>query len=147
MSDQAYRYDVMVEEALLGVVRRILRHAAANGLAEKHHFYITFRTGHPETRVPSYLHEKYPDEMTIVLQYQFWNLLVRDDRFEVMLSFNERRERLEIPFAAVTAFADPSVKFGLHFHVPEQAAAATAEDGDTDAAGEVISLDHFRRKQ
>ena len=147
MSDQRFRYDVMIEEALLGVVRRIMRQAAARGLPGDHHFYITFRTGHPGTVIPDSLIERYPDEMTIVLQYQFWNLEVHDDRFEVMLSFSERRERLEIPFAAVTAFADPSVKFGLTFKVADAPPPAEDDSGAGDAPGDVISLDHFRRKR
>ena len=167
MSDNAFKYDMMVEEALRGVVRKALRQAAAHGLPGNHHFYITFKTRHPDVDVPSYLTEKYPDEMTIVLQYQFWDLEVREENFEVMLSFNDKRERLFIPFAALTGFADPSVKFGLQFQSPADtpeimepddfAASEGAEDdpdgeaeGDGDApkiGGEVVSLDQFRKKQ
>ncbi|MCY4593015.1 MAG: ClpXP protease specificity-enhancing factor SspB [Alphaproteobacteria bacterium] len=147
MSDQGFRYDLMIEDALLGVVRRIMRQAEARGLPGDHHFYITFRTGHPGTDIPAVLLERYPDEMTIVLQYQFWNLEVHDDRFEVMLSFSERRERLVIPFAAVTAFADPSVKFGLTFKVSDASPPEDDDDTGGENPGEVISLDHFRRKR
>lgn len=164
MSEQAFKYDMMVEEALRGVVRKALRQAAAHGLPGNHHFYITFKTRHPEVDVPVYLTEKYPDEMTIVLQYQFWDLEVREENFEVMLSFNDKRERLFIPFAALTGFADPSVKFGLQFQssVEESEGLQTDDfgpqveiedpDGDNEEAapkssGEVVSLDQFRKKQ
>ncbi len=160
MAEQVFRYDAMVEEALRGVARKALRQVAAHGLPGNHHFYITFKTRHPGVRVPPYLADKYPDEVTIVLQYQFWSLDVREDRFEVGLSFNDRRERLSIPFAAMTGFADPSVKFGLHFQAGGEAAgeepdAAGAADGDPagdgaeapPAAGEVVSLDRFRKKR
>jgi uncharacterized protein len=164
MSEQAFKYDMMVEEALRGVVRKALRQAGANGLPGNHHFYITFKTHHPEVDVPVYLTEKYPDEMTIVLQYQFWDLEVREENFEVMLSFNDKRERLFIPFAALTGFADPSVKFGLQFQSSEESSVGLVTDDfgpqveideqESDAkpasgptTGEVVSLDHFRKKQ
>ena len=164
MSEQAFKYDMMVEEALRGVVRKALRQAGAHGLPGNHHFYITFKTRHPEVDVPVYLTEKYPDEMTIVLQYQFWDLEVREENFEVMLSFNDKRERLFIPFAALTGFADPSVKFGLQFQSAVEAPTGLltddfgpqAELDDQDAlptpeapvtSGQVVSLDQFRKKQ
>ena len=164
MSEQVFKYDMMVEEALRGVVRKSLRQAAAHGLPGNHHFYITFKTRHPEVDVPPYLTEKYSDEMTIVLQYQFWGLEVREDNFEVMLSFNDKRERLFIPFVALTGFADPSVKFGLQFQSSEERAPGLETDDfgpqlgveeqktrdDTappSTSGEVVSLDHFRKKQ
>ncbi|MBL6597293.1 MAG: hypothetical protein ISP41_00255 [Alphaproteobacteria bacterium] len=164
MSEQAFKYDMMVEEALRGVVRKALRQAGAHGLPGNHHFYITFKTRHPEVDVPVYLTEKYPDEMTIVLQYQFWDLEVREENFEVMLSFNDKRERLFIPFAALTGFADPSVKFGLQFQSAAEESPGLQTDDfgpqveieDPDAendgetpkgSGEVVSLDQFRKKQ
>ena len=164
MSEQAFKYDMMVEEALRGVVRKALRQAAAHGLPGNHHFYITFKTRHPEVDVPVYLTEKYPDEMTIVLQYQFWDLEVREDNFEVMLSFNDKRERLFIPFSALTGFADPSVKFGLQFQSTGQETEGLQtddfgpqveiEESDPESevetpkgSGEVVSLDQFRKKQ
>jgi uncharacterized protein len=115
MTKEGLRYDKMVERALRGVVREAIACTAADGLSSGHHFYITFKTGAPGTEISDQLRMKYPDEMTIVLEHQFWDLTVTADAFAVTLSFNNRPERLVIPFAAITAFADPSVKFGLQF--------------------------------
>lgn len=98
-----------------GVVREALARTAANGLPGAHHFYITFKTRAPGVELSAHLAEKYPDEMTIVLEHQFWDLDVSEEKFEVTLSFNNRPERIAIPFCAIAAFADPSVKFGLQF--------------------------------
>lgn len=125
MTEEGLRYDVMVESALRGVVRAALEVAADQGLPGEHHFYITFRTGHPGVEMADYLRERYPNEMTIVVQYQFWDLKVLDERFEVTLSFNDKPEPLVVPYAAVSAFADPSVRFGLQFD-------ADVEDEDSD---------------
>ncbi len=115
MVENGLKYDVMVERALRGVLREALSYVAEHGLPGDHHLYITFRTEHPEVDMPEQLRERYPGEMTIVLQYQFWGLEVGDDGFAVTLSFSDVPERLEIPFQAVIAFADPSVRFGLQF--------------------------------
>ncbi|RMD60525.1 MAG: hypothetical protein D6826_12075 [Alphaproteobacteria bacterium] len=128
MNDQEIRYDRMVENALRGVVRQALGQAADHGLPGDHHFYITFRTAHPGVDIPESLRRRYPDDMTIVLQHQFYDLDVDDEGFAVTLSFNGRLERLRIPFAAVAAFADPSVRFGLQFDVAEAAGSAPAAD-------------------
>ncbi|MBI4182868.1 MAG: hypothetical protein HY521_02585 [Proteobacteria bacterium] len=160
MGEDLLRYDVMVEAALRGVIRDALAQAAKHGLSGGHHFYITFRTGHPGVRIPEHLTARFPEEMTIVLQHQFWDLRVSEDGFEVGLSFNRVPERLAVPFAAVTAFADPEVKFGLKFQVAAAAGAETAETPEpaaqpaaaasaaAAAAGEasVVSLEAFRRK-
>ena len=111
----------MVQDALKGVVRKILAEAARDGLPGEHHFYVTFRTGAPGVRVSQRLREKHPDEMTIVLQHQFWDLNVGDHSFEVGLSFSGVPERLLVPFDAVTTFFDPSVQFGLKFETQDQA--------------------------
>jgi hypothetical protein len=117
MAGNGLRYDRMVEEALRGVVRKALEEVAARKeLPGAHHFYLTFRTACPGVEIPDYLHEAYPKEMTIVLQHQFWHLTVGKDSFSVTLSFNRMQERLSIPFAAMVAFADPSVPFALQFH-------------------------------
>ncbi len=116
------RYDQMVESAMRGVVREALARTEANGLPGAHHFYITFKTQAPGVELAASLAQKYPDEMTIVLEHQFWDLEVHEDDFAVTLSFNNKPERIVIPFAAVAAFADPSVKFGLQF--PADAASA-----------------------
>lgn len=100
-----------------------------------HHFYITFLTGHPGVDIPDHLRAQYPDTMTIVLEHQFWGLEVEDDRFSVTLSFSGVNQRLSIPFAAVTAFADPSVRFGLQFHAPDD---VEGEDGTHDAVEEAL---------
>jgi hypothetical protein len=125
------RYDQMIEEALRGVVRRALRQVAESGLPGSHHFYVTFKTGAPGVELTPRLREKYPDEMTIVLQYQFWGLEVAAERFAVTLSFNDVPERLVVPFAAVTAFADPAAKFGLQFQQETGAAPEEATGTDT----------------
>lgn len=111
----------MVEEALRSVVRTALTEAATNGLPGDHHFYITFKTQLAGVDIPAFLRQKYEDEMTIVLQHQFWGLKVTEERFEVLLSFNDVHEKLSIPFTAITGFVDPSVKFGLQFQVAEEA--------------------------
>ncbi len=126
MAINLLRYDQMIEEALRGVVRRALRSVAETGLPGSHHFYITFKTTAPGVEMAQRLRDKYPDEMTIVLQYQFWGLEVAAERFAVTLSFNDVPERLVVPFAAVNAFADPAAKFGLQFQqetgvAPEEA--------------------------
>ena len=153
------RYDKMVEAALRGVVREALARSAANGLPGAHHFYITFKTGFPGVELPGHLLAKHPEEMTVVLEHQFWDLAVEEERFSVTLSFAGKPEHIVVPFEAILSFADPSVKFGLQF----QQAAAANEDGappeppdDKPAsekpakpagkAGEVVTLDQFRKK-
>lgn len=133
-SENALRYDRMVEDALLSVVHRSLTYAAEKGLPGEHHFYITFRTDHPGVDIPQHLRERYPGEMTIILQYQFWDLEVGDDVFSVTLSFSDVPEKLTIPFDAVAAFADPSVRFGLQFDVGESADDSDAKTADTGPA-------------
>lgn len=127
MSRDLMRYDKMVEEALRGVVREAIARAAKTGLMGSHHFYITFRTGSPGVGLPDYLLARYPDEMTIVLEHQFWGLEVDDEKLAVTLSFSNKAERLTVPLAAITAFADPSVKFGLQFQETESG--ETQKDG------------------
>src|SRR4051812_14009309 len=124
MAGKPFRYDEMIEEALRGVVRRALRQAAENGLPGNHHFYVTFKTSAPGVDVSDYLREKYPDEMTIVLQYEYSHLEVTDESFAVTLSFSDIMERLIVPFSAITSFADPSAKFGYQFQLATGAASA-----------------------
>lgn len=111
------RYDLLAQEALRGVVRRVLVDAARDGLPGEHHFYITFDTRAPGVRLSSRMREKYPLEMTVVLQHQYWDLVVSDYSFEVGLSFGGIPERLFVPFEAIKGFFDPSVQFGLQFEV------------------------------
>jgi uncharacterized protein len=115
MLNQQIDYASLVEKALLRVVHDVLAMVAEQGLPGRHHLYITFRTDHPGVVMDDALHARYPGEMTIVLQHEFWGLEVSDDRFAVTLSFNSVSQRLDIPLAAVTVFADPSVEFGLQF--------------------------------
>jgi uncharacterized protein len=115
MGEDGLRYDAMVESALRGVVRRALSYAAERGLPGDHHFYVSFHTNHPGVDIPAQLRARYPNEMTIVLQHQFWGLDVGEEAFGVTLSFSDVPERLTIPFSAISAFADPSVRFGLQF--------------------------------
>jgi hypothetical protein len=120
------RYDLLAQDALRGIVRTVLRDAAKNGLPGEHHFYITFDTCAEGVRLSSRILAQYPKEMTIVLQHQFWDLAVTDDRFEVGLSFAGTAERLVVPFAAVKGFFDPSVQFGLKFEEITETASETA---------------------
>lgn len=121
------RYDLLAQEALRGVMRQVLVDAARNGLPGDHHFYITFDTTADGVRMSARLREQYPQEITIILQHQFWDLVVTDEAFEVGLSFGGIPERLNVPFDAVRGFFDPSVQFGLQFeHAAEEPAAPVA---------------------
>jgi hypothetical protein len=115
MSVDLIRYDLLVQDALRAVVRRVLTDVARDGLPGDHHLYISFDTTAPGVRLSPRLKERYPEEMTIVLQHQFWDLIVTEVSFEVGLSFNGIPERLFVPFASLKGFFDPSVKFGLQF--------------------------------
>lgn len=126
MPKDLIRYDLLVQNALKGVVRKVLGEVVRDGLPGDHHFYISFRTDEPGARVSNRLREKYPEEMTIVLQHQFWDLGVNDNGFEVGLSFSGVPERLLVPYDAITGFFDPSVQFGLKFEVKDESAVAEA---------------------
>ncbi|MFM7346047.1 MAG: SspB family protein [Tagaea sp.] len=160
-------YDRMMENALRGVVREALETVAAAGLPGEHHFYVTFRTEHAGVEMPPRLRQRHPEEMTIVLQHQFWDLKVEAERFQVTLSFDRVHERLVIPFAAITAFVDPSVQFGLQFPAgqtpsaksettapgkpePKPEAKPADETSESkpagDGSGRVVALDAFRKK-
>ena len=156
MSEDLIGYDRIVERALKGVVREALTRAASGGLPGEHHFYVTCRTDAPGVVVSRSLRRRYPEEITIVLQHQFWDLSVDRESFAVTLSFGGANERLEIPFDAVTGFADPSVRFALRFG-PVPAADADADEDRTDVdvpafaeadapAADVVVLDRFRGK-
>jgi uncharacterized protein len=159
MAQDLFQYEKMVTTALRGVAREALLQAARDGLRGGHHFYISFRTGACDVVLPPQLLTKYPEEMTIVLQHQFWGLEVGETAFSVTLSFSSRMERLTIPFAAITTFADPSVKFGLQFELPAAAppepapadgpaalpAAAESLEG-TRPPAEIVTLDRFRKR-
>jgi uncharacterized protein len=123
MAEDHIRYDILAQEALRGVMRKVLAEVARTGLPGNHHFFITFLTGAPGVRISPRLREKYPEQMTIVIQFQYWDLKVSDTGFEVGLSFSDVPERLEIPFSAVRGFYDPSVNFELEFDVKTEAPA------------------------
>ncbi|HTW35238.1 MAG TPA: ClpXP protease specificity-enhancing factor SspB [Rhizomicrobium sp.] len=160
-------YKALTDAALRGVVRDALRRAEKQGLIGAHHFRLTFKTHFPGVEIPDFLLEQYPDEMMIILQHQFWGLKVKDDQFEVTLSFRKVPATLTIPFAALTAFVDPGVQFGLQFREvdeeggehkpavmphaePEQPAVPAATEAAAEKQpvppGEVVSLDSFRKK-
>jgi hypothetical protein len=130
MATDHIRYDVLTRDALRGVLRRVLTDAAAHGLPGEHHFFITFLSTAEGVKLSPRLLAQYPDEMTIILQHQFWDLVVHDDRFEVGLSFGGIPERLVVPFAAIKSFFDPSVQFGLQFETADAAAAETMVDAE-----------------
>lgn len=157
--DSLIPYDEIVQEALRAVVGRVLGEIQRGGseLPGTHHFYITFKTGAAGVSIPAHLKERFPDEMTIVLQNKFWDLEVREDGFTVGLSFNQIPAKLEIPFAAITAFVDPAVDFGLQFQAsagemeaePHEDAENDAEAGDEtggDDGSNVVTVDFGRKK-
>ncbi|UGV25789.1 hypothetical protein E0H22_08885 [Rhodopseudomonas boonkerdii] len=165
------RYDVLARDALRGVLRKVLIDAAEHGLPGEHHFFITFVSKADGVKLSPRLLAQYPEEMTVILQHQFWDLTVTEDRFEVGLSFNGIPERLVVPFAAIKSFYDPSVQFGLSFETEAAAEAPAAStpsattpaeplpsapaspeapaEGEAPKNGEgaeVVRLDRFRKK-
>jgi hypothetical protein len=170
MATDHIRYDVLARDALRGVLRRVLIDAAEHGLPGEHHFFITFVSTAEGVKLSPRLLAQYPEEMTVILQHQFWDLLVTEDRFEVGLSFNGVPERLVVPFSAIKSFFDPSVQFGLQFETDAAAEVADAASPATTAAtalaapaappampsedepakpgegAEVVRLDRFRKK-
>ena len=162
-------YQQLTDAALRGVVRDALRRVEKTGLVASHHFRITFKTPYPGVDIPDFLREQYPEEMTIILQHQYWGLKVKEEQFEVTLSFRKIPATLTVPFAALTQFVDPGVQFGLQFRevdengemkpvtaptafpspppAAEKSAEAPSEDAEKPAApAEVVSLDAFRKK-
>jgi hypothetical protein len=173
MATDHIRYDVLARDALRGVLRRVLTDAAEHGLPGEHHFFITFLSTAEGVKLSPRLLAQYPEEMTVILQHQFWDLTVTEDRFEVALSFGAFAERLVVPFNSIKSFFDPSVQFGLQFEPSDAAAEApaaslpsvaapsstpmaltapapTAENKDEPAkpgeGAEVVRLDRFRKK-
>jgi hypothetical protein len=165
IDENTLRYDKMVEKALRGVSRQAIEEVIKDGLPGDHHFYITFLTDYDGVQIPDYLRERYPGEMTIVLQYQFYDLSIDDNFLKVTLSFNNIPEKLVVPTAAITIFADPSVNFALQFQPLDEgeyddsadsdladAIADLADDDGDDKQkapkknGKVVSLDQFRKK-
>lgn len=168
MGQDHIRYDILAQDALRGVIRKVLTEVAATGrLPGEHHFFITFLTGAPGVRISQHLKAKYAEQMTIVVQHQFWDLKVSDTQFEIGLSFSDTPERLVVPFNAIRGFYDPSVNFELEFEVPlaeeddngvaeitaipvEASAKHEADEpapAEEKKPGSVVSLDSFRKKQ
>lgn len=131
MAKDMIRYDVLAQDALRGMLRKLLVEVAQTGLPGEHHFFVTFSTTSPGVRISNRLKAQYPEEMTIVLQHQFWDLIINEHAFEIGLSFNAIPERLHVPFMAIKAFYDPSVQFGLQFD-PETAKALEDEQETND---------------
>jgi hypothetical protein len=155
MVQDLYQYEKMVERALRGVVREALERAAREGLRGAHHFYIGFATETPGVVIPDSLRARYPHEMTIVLQHQFWDLEIGQESFAVTLSFQKQLERLTVPYIAVKSFADPSVNFVLQFEQPEQKPAQAAgvpaplsppAKAPEKTTADVVTLDSFRKR-
>ena len=165
MADDMIGYEQLMQDALRSVVRAALQEAASpRGLPGKHHFYITFRTHAAGVTIPDHLKARYPDEMTIVLEHQFWDLEVYADRFRVILKFSGQPQPITIPLTAISRFFDPSVKFGLQFEQQHQIDEARMASGDdamptsretapevqapppAGGDGSVVSLDAFRKK-
>jgi hypothetical protein len=129
MSDDKIQYDILALDAMRGVMRAVLQRVQRRGLPGDHHFYISFATRAPGVQISKRLKDRYPEEMTVVMQHQFWDLQVTEDRFEVKLSFNNVPERLVIPFSAIRRFHDPSVDFGFNLQMFDPAAAAHVPSG------------------
>jgi hypothetical protein len=172
MATDHIRYDVLVRDAMLGVLRRVLTDAAEHGLPGEHHFFITFLSTAEGVKLSPRLLAQYPEEMTVILQHQFWDLTVTEDRFEVGLSFGGIPERLVVPFNSIKSFSDPAAPFGLQFEpsdaatetsaanlpavappaavpaVPAAPAATEAKDEPVKPSegAEVVRLDRFRKK-
>jgi uncharacterized protein len=171
MATDHIRYDVLARDALRGVLRRVLTDAAEHGLPGDHHFFITFLSNAEGVKLSPRLLAQYPEEMTVILQHQFWDLIVTEDRFEVGLSFGGIPERLVVPFNAIKSFFDPSVQFGLQFEPSDGAPVAESSTPNLSAAvepstpalgapsagnqddsekrsegAEVVRLDRFRKK-
>jgi hypothetical protein len=161
MAEDMIRYDVLVQEALRGVVKKVLTEVAQAGLPGEHHFFLTFATRYPGVRVSQRLLTEYPSEMTVVLQHQFWDLTVTDSAFEVGLSFKGMPETLYVPFRALSSFVDPQAGFQVKFDTtpdadvleateaeaaPAVAQSAPETAGAEPASGSVVSLDAFRKK-
>src|SRR5579859_4651234 len=133
MATDHIRYDILAQTALRGVVRTVLADVAKKGLPGEHHFKITFNTTAPGVRLSERMRARYPNEMTIVLQHQFWDLMVTEQAFEVGLSFGGIPERVAVPFEAVTAFYDPAVQFGFQFEAIDSDASAEAATSEKTA--------------
>lgn len=144
MNKDPFEYQAWVDRALRGVIPMALEEVARSGLWGNHHFYIGFRSDHPGVSMPGWLRERYPTEITVVVQHEYWDLEVLADRFRITLSFSDMRCPLEVPFAAVQSFADPEAQFGLQFKAEgvEEIALLDLDEGlDDDLGRDVVDLD------
>jgi|OM-RGC.v1.015726190 hypothetical protein len=140
MPQDHIRYDILAQDALRGVIRKVLSEVAATGyLPGDHHFFITFLTEAPGVRISTQLKERYPEQMTIVVQHQFWDLKISESQFEIGLSFSDKPEKLVVPFSAIRGFYDPSVNFELEFDTVLEDAANDGGDQDGDERNELAS--------
>uniref|UniRef100_A0A2A4YS03 Stringent starvation protein B n=1 Tax=OCS116 cluster bacterium TaxID=2030921 RepID=A0A2A4YS03_9PROT len=172
MTIDLMNYDQLTQDAMRSVVKRALEHVVEHGLPGDHHFYVSFDTNFPGVVISETIYEQYPDEMTIVIQHQFWGLEVKDGVLRIELSFNNVPEKLEIPLMAIIGFFDPHVQFGIQFEIPEEILEAievletekaedkektetktdddktdnTDDDDKADKGAQVVSLDAFRKK-
>lgn len=156
MNEEPLDYHRMVQHALRGVMREALEVAAEEGLPGDHHFYVSFRSQAPGVVVPSFLRDRYPEEVTVVIQHQYWELDIDDDGFGVTLAFDASRQRVAVPWEAVTAFIDPVAEFALRFQTVEEARAQAERAGDEqegdaapgspDATADVVNIRQFRKK-
>jgi len=147
MAEDHIRYDILAQEAMRSVMRKVLEETARSGLPGDHHFFITFDPSYPGVRLSRRMLERYPDEMTIVIQHMFWDLEVGETAFEIDLSFDDIRERLRVPYGAIRGFFDPSVKFGLQFDVPASGREKTVADAKTKASSVVPAVKANRSEQ
>lgn len=150
---QVIDYDILIDELRHEIVKKSLKFIKADQLPGNHYFYITFLTSHPDVRVSRRLLEKYPHEMTIILQHQFRDLIVRENFFSIILHFDGIEEQLEIPYSSLISFADPSAKFGLHFKrnkmtrkTAKMEENKSLEQDQKTTKDNIISLEHFRNK-
>ena len=141
MAEDLIRYDVLAQEAMRSVVKKVLTEVVRVGLPGEHHFYITFNTQAPGVRISSRLRERYPEEMTIVVQHQFWDMEVNSQSFEIGLAFSGVPERLLVPFGSIKSFVDPSVQFGLQFDLLEdEHFSEELSDGDEETSGALTAV-------
>lgn len=150
VADSLIPYDEIVQDALRSVVWRVLKRVEAEGLPGQHHFYIAFNTRAPGVSIPKRLMERYPDEMTIVIQHQYWDLAVDDLGFTIGLSFNQVPAKLRVPYAALTGFVDPAVNFALQFQAGSEGAVVPESQPDPepqqDLGENVVAFDFKRKK-
>ena len=161
---QGFNYDILVEEALKGVVKKVIKLTSQNGLSGDSHFFISFNGNHPKAEIPAELKSDDNSEVKIIIQHQFWELTSTEDHFEVTLSFNGKKKKIFVPYGSITSFTDPSIGFSLQFKfinsdaIPKNLINKDAnkvsltegtdiKDKKNEQSGEIVSLDEFRDKK